>query len=73
MTIPAEFAPQSWEMPPGFRVLEESASVVTREFDGEKLDWLVALRLRLMLRVQIMGVLLNTQNWLRNQTDVIYY
>ena len=43
MKIPAEFAPQSWEMPPGFRVLEESASVVSREFDGEKLDWLVAL------------------------------
>ena len=43
MKIPAEFAPQSWEMPPGFRVLEESASVVTREFDGETLDWLVAL------------------------------
>ena len=43
MKIPAEFAPQSWEMPPGFVVLEESASVVTREFDGEKLDWLVAL------------------------------
>ena len=43
MKIPAEFAPKSWEMPPGFRVLEESASVVTREFDGEKLDWLVAL------------------------------
>ena len=41
MKIPAEFAPQSWEMPPGFRVLEESASVVTREFDGEKLDWLI--------------------------------
>ena len=30
-------------MPPGFVVLEESASVVSREFDGEKLDWLVAL------------------------------
>ncbi len=43
MKIPAEFAPKSWEMPPGFRVMEESASVVTREFDGEKLDWLVAL------------------------------
>ena len=43
MKIPAEFAPRSWEMPPGFVVLEESASVVTREFDGEKLDWLVAL------------------------------
>ena len=43
MKIPAAFAPQSWEMPPGFVVLEESASVVTREFDGEKLDWLVAL------------------------------
>ena len=43
MKIPAAFAPKSWEMPPGFRVLEESASVVTREFDGEKLDWLVAL------------------------------
>ena len=43
MKIPAEFAPQSWEMPPGFRVLEESASVVTPSFDGEKLDWLVAL------------------------------
>ena len=43
MKIPAEFAPKPWEMPPGFRVLEESASVVTREFDGEKLDWLVAL------------------------------
>ena len=43
MKIPAEFAPQSWEMPPGFVVLEESASVVSREFDGEKLDWLVAL------------------------------
>ena len=38
MKIPAAFAPKSWEMPPGFRVLEESASVVTREFDGEKLD-----------------------------------
>ncbi len=43
MKIPAKFAPKSWEMPPGARVLEESASVVTREFDGEKLDWLVAL------------------------------
>ena len=43
MKIPAEFAPKSWEMPPGFVVLEESASVVTREFNGEKLDWLVAL------------------------------
>ena len=43
MKIPAAFAPKSWEMPPGFVVLEESASVVTREFDGEKLDWLVAL------------------------------
>ena len=43
MKIPAEFAPKSWEMPPGFVVLEDSASVVTREFDGEKLDWLVAL------------------------------
>ncbi len=43
MKIPAEFAPQSWEMPPGFVVLEASASVVAREFDGEKLNWLVAL------------------------------
>ena len=43
MKIPAAFAPQSWEMPPDFVMLEESASVVTREFDGEKLDWLVAL------------------------------
>ncbi len=43
MKIPTAFAPKSWEVPPGFRVLEESASVVTREFDGEKLDWLVAL------------------------------
>ena len=43
MKIPDKFVPRSWEMPPGFRVLEESASVVTREFDGEKLDWLVAL------------------------------
>ena len=33
MKIPAEFAPQSWEMPPGFVVLEALASVVTREFD----------------------------------------
>ena len=37
------FAPQSWEMPPGARVLEESASVVAREFDGERLNWKVAL------------------------------
>ena len=43
MKIPTEFAPQSWEMSPGFVVLEESASVVSRDFDGEKLDWLVAL------------------------------
>ncbi len=43
MQIPAEFKPRSWEMPPGARVLEDSASVVAREFDGEKLDWLVAL------------------------------
>ena len=36
MKIPAEFAPKSWEMPPGFVVLEESASVVTREFDAAR-------------------------------------
>ena len=43
MKILAEFLPKSWEMPPGARVLEHSASVITREFDGEKLDWLMAL------------------------------
>ena len=51
MKIPAAFAPKSWEMPPGFRVLEGKAtmnmpwppSVFTRDFDGEKLKWVVAL------------------------------
>ena len=44
MPFPAAFAPQSWEMPPGARLEKsESASVVMREFDGEKLDWLLAL------------------------------
>ena len=43
MTIPAAFWPKSWEMPPGFRVLEASASVISREFGGEMLEWVVAL------------------------------
>lgn len=43
MKIPAEFQPKSWEMPPGARVIEESASIVARDFDGETLDWLIAL------------------------------
>ena len=43
MTIPAQYLPRSWEMPLGARVLDESASVVAREFDGQTLDWLVAL------------------------------
>ena len=43
MKIPAEFAPKSWKMPPGAHIIEDSASIVAREFDGEKLDWLVAL------------------------------
>ncbi len=30
-------------MPPSARVIEDSASVVARDFDGETLDWLVAL------------------------------
>lgn len=43
MKIPAEFAPQSWEMPPSARVLEDSASVVARNFSGRTLKWIVAL------------------------------
>ncbi len=43
MKIPAEFLPKSWEMPPSARVIEDSASVVARDFDGETLNWLVAL------------------------------
>ncbi len=43
MPSPSEFAPKSWEMPPGFVVLEESASVVTPSSEGETLEWLVAL------------------------------
>ena len=42
MKIPAAFAPKSWEMPPGFRVLEDSASVVVRNFSGRTRRWTVA-------------------------------
>lgn len=43
MKIPAEFGPKSWEMPPSARVIEESASVVARNFTGRTLKWIVAL------------------------------